>query len=267
MRPSDVPPSTSASQLTTYAMCPRKYELRYVLHAEPESRAPGLALGSAVHSAVAWYFDERAAEREPSIDDVARVLRADLDAATSYSNMRWASTTPEKLRAEADLLVRAFLAARGELPVKETEVRFDLAIVDPETGEEMRRPLVGYVDMELVTGNFIELKTARRAYSEVDLRTNLQFACYRTAARYYGVDIEVMAIVRTKRPRLQHVTLPHDGDVSRWFMRAAASIERAILAGHFPPAPGPMCASCEYRRACLGVEARDTEVADAEEAA
>ncbi len=143
----------------------------------------------------------------------------------------------------------------------ESEVRFDFVILDPDTGEQMPRPLVGYFDAELATGNVIELKTARRAYSEVDLRVGLQFAAYRTAARHFGVDVEVIALVRTKSPKVQHVVLPHDRDVSRWFMRSAASIERAILAGHFPPAPGMACSSCEFRRACLGVEA---EAADGE---
>jgi CRISPR/Cas system-associated exonuclease Cas4 (RecB family) len=75
--------------------------------------------------------------------------------------------------------------------------------------------------------------------------------------------VELLALVRTKRPRVQHAVLPRDRDLSRWFMRAAASIERAILAGHFPPAPGATCASCEYRGVCLGIEA---EAADAEAA-
>jgi ATP-dependent helicase/DNAse subunit B len=31
----DLPPTTSASQLTTYAMCPRKYVLQYGYGIEP----------------------------------------------------------------------------------------------------------------------------------------------------------------------------------------------------------------------------------------
>lgn len=264
MRVADLPVHTSASQLSTYARCPRAFAYRYVEHREPEVRSPGLALGSAVHSALAWWFEERAQERAPEITDLVRLLRADLGAALACDAIRWGDTTPEKLEAEAERLVRVFIDAYGELAVKETEVRFDLLVIDPDTGEQMPRPLIGYLDMELAAGNVVELKTARRAYSPIELATNLQFGAYRTAARYLGVGVELLALVRTKTPRIQHVVLPHDRDVSRWFMRAASSIERAILAGHFPPAPGPACASCEYRRACLGVEA---QVADAEEAA
>jgi CRISPR/Cas system-associated exonuclease Cas4 (RecB family) len=237
-----------------YARCPRAYAYKYIEHREPEVRSTGMALGSAVHSAIAWWFEARAQEPGPTIDAVLGVLRADLAAATAFSNMCWREITSDELEAEAERLLRCFITEKGDLPVKASEVRFDFVIIDPDTGEQMPRPLIGYFDAELENGNLVELKTATRAYSEVDLRVGLQFSCYRTAARHFGVDVEVLALVRNKTPRLQHVVLPHDGDVSRWFMRTAASIEHAILAGHFPPAPGMVCSSCEFRRACLGVE-------------
>ena len=94
----------------------------------------------------------------------------------------------------------------------------------------------------------------------------LQFSAYRAAARYRGVDVEVYTLVRTKTPKIHHVVLPHDRNISRWLMHAATGIERAILAHHFPAAPGRTCSFCEYRGACLGREAREEDVADAEAA-
>jgi putative RecB family exonuclease len=261
----DLPAHTSASQLTTYASCPRRYAMRYVEHRAPEQRPSGLVLGSAVHSALAWYFQERFEEREPALADVLRILRADLGAGLADDAVRLRGIMPTALYTEAERLVSVFLDEYGDLAVREVEVRFDFVIVDPDNGEQMPRPMVGYFDFELAAGNIVELKTAKRAYSTVALRSGLQFAAYRTAAAYFGVDVELLALVRTKRPRVQHAVLPRDRDVSRWFMRAAASIERAILAGHFPPAPGTACPSCEYRRACLGVEAEAVD-ADAEAA-
>lgn len=258
---SDLPAHTSASQLSAYARCPRAYAYRYLEHREPEVRSTGMALGSAVHSTVQWWFEQRAQEREVSIEQALKILNADLAAATAFDNVCWRDTTPERLQAEGARLVRLFIEQKGDLPVIESEVRFDFVIVDPDTGEQMPRPLLGYFDAELVTGNLIELKTAKRSYSEVDLRVGIQFSAYRTAARYHGVDVELMALIRTKTPKLQHAVLPHDRDVSRWFMASAATIERAVLAGHFPPASGMACSSCEYRRACLGVQA---EVVDGE---
>ncbi|MFO0686920.1 MAG: PD-(D/E)XK nuclease family protein [Sandaracinus sp.] len=260
----DLPAHTSATQLSTYASCPRRYAYRYIEHRAAEQRAPGLALGTALHGAIGWYLQERAEEREPALDDVLRIVRADLAAALANDAIRWpVGTTPASLRVEAERLLRLFLSTHGDLAVKELELRFDFVIVDPVSGEQMPRPMIGYFDVELASGNLIELKTAKRAYSATALRAGLQFGAYRTAAAYLGVDVQLLALVRKKQPVVQHVVLPRDRDVSAWFMRAAASIERAILAGHFPPAPGATCPGCEFRRACLGVEA---EVADAEAA-
>lgn len=266
MRQSDLPPVTSATQLSTYASCPRRYELKYVLRVAPERRGTGLALGSAVHGAIEWWFEKARDGEEPSIDGTLRIARADLDAALAHEHIDWRGTTRETLGREAELLVRMFLEHHGALRVRETEVPFELPIVDQVTGERFPRPLVGYFDMELASGNVVELKTAKAAFSAVTLRVGLQFAAYRTAARYAGVDVELYALIRTKRPRVQHVVLPHAHDVSRWFMHAAARIERAIHAGHFPPAPGPCCASCDYRSTCMGDGADFAEVEDAEAA-
>lgn len=263
---SDLPEHTSASQLSTYAACPRRYEMKYVLHLAPERRGTGLALGSAVHGATAWWFEERVAGHAPTVEHALRILHADLGAELAREDIDWRGETVDGLRAEGERLARTFLAQYGELDVVATEIPFELAVIDPVTGEHLPRRLVGYFDFELRNGNVVELKTAKAAYSEVVLAFNLQFAAYRTAARYAGVDVEVFALVKSRTPRVQHVVLPHSREVSRWFMTAAAQIERAILAGHFPPAPGVMCSSCEYRRTCMSAGMTRVEVGDAEAA-
>ena len=266
MRPNDLPRWTSASQLATYAACPRRYELKYVLGMVPERRSTAVALGSAVHGAIEWWFEQRVADAEPELHDALRIARADLEAGLAAEDVEWRDATRDSLATQAAGLVRLFLEQYGELDVRAVEVPFELPIIDPSTGRQMPRTLVGYFDLVLTNGNVVEIKTVRAAYSPVALRVGLQFAAYRTAARYEGGDIEVIALVKTKSPRVQHVVLPHDGDVSRWFMLTAARIERAILAGHFPPSPGPMCANCEYRGTCLGLSTELTEEHDAEAA-
>ncbi len=206
------------------------------------------------------------ARKQPTVEDALRILNADLGAELARDDIDWRGATVDDLRTEGERLVRTFVTHCGELEVVATEIPFELAVIDPITGEHLPRRLVGYFDFELRNGNVIELKTAKAAYSQVALATNLQFAAYRSAARYAGVDVEVFNLVKTKVPKVQHVVLPHSRDVSLWFMTAAAQIERAILAGHFPPAPGMMCSSCEYRRTCIGAGMGQVEVGDAEAA-
>src|SRR5688572_20236335 len=85
----EVPPTTSASQLVSYAMCPRKYAAQYVYGVEPEFTSLPLVLGSVVHSGIEWWFGERLEGRSPTIDQALDVVCADLIAATSGVNVRW----------------------------------------------------------------------------------------------------------------------------------------------------------------------------------
>ena len=174
----DLPTHTSCSALNTYASCPRRFAYRYLEHREPEVRGVAMALGSAVHSALEWWFEEKAEEHEPALEDVLRVLRADLGAATAHDNMRWGDHTPATIDAEAERLVRLFIREKGELAVRECEVRFDFIIVDPDTGEEMPRPLIGYFDIELAAGSLFFKRHRDDYYRRLDaVRTDGDWDC------------------------------------------------------------------------------------------
>ncbi len=149
----DRPLHTSASQLACFASCPRKYEYRYVEQREPEHRSTALALGSAVHGAVAWWFDEKIAARTPDVGDALKILHADLTAALTYPNVNWRGESQESLLADGEKLLRLFLDKHGDLPVIATEVRFDMPIVDPDTGETMPRPCTGFLDLGACRAN------------------------------------------------------------------------------------------------------------------
>lgn len=260
-----LPDHTSASQLATYAMCPRKYAYRYVDLVEPEYKSISLCLGSAVGSAVSWWFDAKLEGKQPTGDDVLEILSADLAAATDDASVRWGQWTPQDLEAHAGRMLGAFLREYGDLAVVETERRFELDLIDPDTGEVMPRKLVGYFDLVLAGGSVVELKTARGQYSNVDLATNLQFGAYRTflIESRHNSPLVVIAIIKNKTPRLQREVLPPTSTATRWFMSAAVAIETAILTRNFPPSPGTMCSSCEYLGKCIGMG----EVDDVEQAA
>ena len=96
-----LPEHTSASQLNTYARCPRAYRYKYIDGVEPEFKSVSLALGSAVGSAIAWFFDEQKAGRAPTIEDAVAIVRADLAAATT-GNVYWGKWTEPDLTERAE---------------------------------------------------------------------------------------------------------------------------------------------------------------------
>ncbi|MBO6936791.1 MAG: PD-(D/E)XK nuclease family protein [Deltaproteobacteria bacterium] len=251
-----LPDHTSASQLKTYSMCPRKYAFRYLDRAESEHTSPSLVLGSVVHSAVGWFFEERVGGHSPSVSDALDICHADFAAAVEGAPVRWGRWTKADLLEHAERLVRFFLQEEHDLRVAGVEERFEVELRHPTTLEPLPRPFVGYFDFRVVGGEVVELKTARSAYSGIDIASNLQFGAY--AAVLEDIDaarLSVWVIVKNKRPRLQKLPVVADPDRQRWFFDAAMAIEKAILAGHFPPAPGWMCSSCEYQKQCLGPSA------------
>lgn len=257
-----LPEHTSASQLGCYARCPRQYRFKYIEQLPAERFSTNLALGSAVGSAIAWWFDVQRAGETPDTEEAVRILRADLSAATARPDVDWDDETPESLAARGEALLRLFLAQFGDLPVLRTEERVELPIVDPSTGEVMPRKLLGYLDFTLVDGACVELKTAAKSYSASDMQRNLQFAAYKAVVRARGAGgIRLVVLVKTKVPKVQDVELQADEPSVRWFMAAASDIERAIASGHYPPAPGMACSMCDYGRACMGSVGR-SEVVD-----
>lgn len=251
-----LPEHTSASQLKTYSLCPRKFALRYLEQAEPEDKSPSLVLGSAFHSAVGWFFEERLADGKPTIDEAIDICHADFAAAVDGPPVRWGRWNPGDLLEHAERLVRFFLEHEGKLDVTHVEERFEVRLEHPVTGQPLPRPFVGYLDLEVSESEIIELKTSRSAYSEVDLVSNLQFGAYSAVLPVLGLDsLSVWVVVKNKTPRLQKLRVQRDPGRERWFFDAALAIEKAIAGGHFPPAPGWMCSSCEYRGRCLGIGA------------
>ena len=252
----DLPASTSASQLTCFSMCGRKYFFTYCSDTVPEFISTNLVLGSAVHSSLAWFFEETLLGRTPTAALAEDVFTADFLAATIDKNVRWKDGTPDDLEAEGRRLVRTYLAAHASLPVVAVEKKFEVPLVDPETGEHLGRPLRGYFDFVL-EDRIVELKTSARGWSEYDLPRHLQIGayCFASHVLFPGLPtVETHVLVKLKKePRVERFTIERSRSELGWWLAAASEIERAIEAKVFPPAPGPLCASCEFAHACLNL--------------
>lgn len=250
----ELPTTTSASQLVSYAMCPRKYAAQYVFGLEPEFTSIPLVLGSVVHSGIEWWFGERLEGRSPAVLDALEIVTVDLIAATAEVNVRWKDTTPESLETQARDLVRTYLEAHGDMPVAAIEVAFKVDLEDPlNEGSHLPRPLKGYFDLVLEDQRVIEVKTSSKAWPDSFLERHLQIGAYASVwnALHGGPSqVELHILVKNKKPRLDAVQIERGEKNTIWWFGAAKAIEEAILDGHFPPSPGPLCVECEYQRTC-----------------
>jgi hypothetical protein len=182
------------------------------------------------------------------------IVTVDLIAATAEVNVRWKDTTPDELASQARGLVRIYLDERGEMPVAAIEVGFSVELEDPRVeGSPLPRPLKGYFDLVLDDQTVVELKTSAKAWPESFLERHLQVGAYATVWNtLHGgpSQVELHVLVKNKKPRLDSIRIERGEGNTAWWFAAAKSIEDAILDGHYPPSPGPLCVECEYQRTC-----------------
>lgn len=248
-----MPEKISATQITTYLMCPRKYGFRYVEHLDPEFASSALAFGSAIHSALEWFHLEKLDGRTPEPDAVIGIFRADFDAEQEKS-IRWKDgETAEDLRTKGEALVYAYVEAFKDAKIRAAELPFEVPMIDPETGEVFEERLRGYFDLLLPDDTLCEIKTAARRYDEDTLRRHVQLSAYAYAyRRLYGRDpkITVVQLLKTKKPAIEIASTERTKADDAFFVHLASEVAKGIDAGAFPPSPGWACGDCEYANAC-----------------
>jgi putative RecB family exonuclease len=252
----------SVSSLTCYLRCPRQYEYRYLSDVPPAYRAGALALGSAVHAALALFYGRlRQTNAEPSLAEVEREF-----------NEAWAQemdapiplvfddrTTATAAREMGLALVRVFheksVRPRRVLGV---EHRFSVHLVHPDTGVPVALPLVGFLDAMVDDGNdrvvLLEHKTAARRFSEDRLRYDVQATAYSLAAQQLGfgeVQVVFQLLLKTKQPDLALHSVQRFPKDHHDFITMIDGVLAAINVGAFYPVRDWHCRSCAWAGPCL----------------
>jgi putative RecB family exonuclease len=259
----------SVSQIRSFLLCPRKYELHYVLREEPAFVPVALAFGSAIHEALAAFYGEVKATGE--------LLRRDL--VLDVFRAAWTKSAegpvPLQLHEDEDeggagadqvidkgvSMLHAFCehVERSAVPdVESVEKSFAVTIHDIETGKLLEEQLVGAVDLVLREDGhrvIVEHKTAAKKYGMDQIRFDLQPTAYKLAAREMGlgeVALRYQVITKTKAPAIQIADLHRDEQDENDFLRTVGGVLRAIDAGVSYPIRGWQCRSCPYAYACRG---------------
>lgn len=253
----------SVSQVKSFLLCPRKYELHYILREEPAFVPVALAFGSAFHEALAAYYGEVKASSEP--------LRRDLVLDVFREAWAKAEDGPVPLQPDEDedgtehvidkgvSMLHAFLAhaSRSRTPdVESVELSFAVPIRDVVSGELFEEQLVGAVDLVVREDGrrvVCEHKTAAKKYALDQIRFDLQPTAYKLAARELGlgdVALRYQVVTKTKVPAVQVAELHRDEHDEGDFLRTVGGILRAIDAGVSYPVRGWQCRSCPYAQVC-----------------
>jgi len=254
-------PHLSFTQLDQYLRCPLRYRLSYIDRVEPEFVPAALAFGSGIHGAAAFYYRAAAEGQAPSTADVQGFFEAFWRLETERRPVRFEEReTKESLLDLAARMLTVFHAAQEPRAIVGVEQAFDVPLVDLDTGEVLDRALVGTWDLlerdaegRLVV---VDLKTAARKYTDLQVELSLQLSVYSYASVMSGlgeqgdVRLRFDVLTKTKQPELHRYWNERDRAASVRLFRLAAELLRAIEAGVFHPNPGWQCKGCPFKSRC-----------------
>jgi len=252
----------SVSQLKTWTMCPRKYELHYVRGLPPAFKPVALAFGIAFHAAVGRYYSGIQSKGEaPTLEVIAQTFR------DSWQVQLEEKTPPLQVDEEEDLggivdlgikMLGVFHthAAGRVVQVDSIEEPFAVDLHDPESGEILEEKLVGFFDLVLREQErrvVVELKTSARRYTQDQVAFDLQPSAYKFATEemgWAGATLRYAIVTKTKSPVVQEEELLRGPLARDDFLRTAVGVLRAIDAGVSFPLRGWQCRTCPFKVPC-----------------
>jgi len=248
-----LPEQISVSQITSYLLCPRKYAFRYVYGYEPERKAVALAFGTSIHAALAWFNQQKMAGQEINPEILVSIFEADWEASLAEPLDFESLDEPRELLDLGRSLLPQFADRMKNVRPVAIEERFEVPLVDPETGQTLSPvPLVGVIDCRSAD-TLYEYKTAARQISGDDLKRHLQLSAYSYARRLQGDPPQrlcLVSLLKQKQPSVRVSLTERSVAEEAWFCRLASEVVEAIDASAFPPSPGWMCSGCEHTARC-----------------
>ena len=231
----------SYSRISTYLRCPRLARFRYVDKIPPESVSVALPLGSAIHDIVAFSVNHPEADPDQLQKALQDFLLSRIDETEAPVDFK--GKTLEEVWEQAKGMFQAYL----EEPltgVKSTEQHFEIPVGDVR--------LQGFIDF-LKDDEIVELKTAARSYSQMQVDLNLQATCYAAAVMNGDpVCVRFLVLTKAKIPKLQSLTTWRSTEDVKILTSVVEGVDRGFHEGVFPRNLSVQtCSGCEYRGSCL----------------
>ena len=243
----------SYSQLNCYLACPLKYRFCYVDQIPPQFTPASLAFGSAVHEAVAAFYDSKLAGDELRADQMLDVFRQawrNREAEVKFFN----GDNAASLEAKANQLLSVFhQSVDPAVQVVGVEEFFEISLGNGTP------PVQGYIDLveqsQDGTTTIVDLKTASKRPTDFQVHNNLQLTCYSLGAGALGFDpdnlkLRLDVLLKTKNPELIRLeTIRTDRNRQR-FSRLVQEVYNGIQRGIAFPKEDWHCAQCAYAKQC-----------------
>jgi putative RecB family exonuclease len=241
----------SYSQINTYLTCSLRYKFQYIEKIPPAFTAASLAFGSAIHEAVAAFYQTRLEGDELRPDQMLDV----------YMNS-WRGTEQVKffngdnedsLVEKATQLIQTFHdAVDPGVQILGVEEFFEL----PLGGLP---PLQGYIDLieQSVDGTatIVDLKTAAKKPAAASVQTNLQLTAYSLGGEALGFDADSLSLrldvlVKSKTPEMIRLETRRTEEERHRFIRLVYGVWNGIEREVFFPRQDWHCSQCAWSTEC-----------------
>jgi putative RecB family exonuclease len=258
----------SYSEVASYQRCPLQWKFRYVDDAEPEQISAALILGSGVHAAIEYHFQQLMQAGEvPAIDDLLQVF----DTCWGKEAQQLPVTFPkgqdrDTIRVTAERMIQQFLESPHAIPDGQLvgiEENFRVVLADDLP------TLLGRIDVVTWDGNELlitDYKTARSMWSPTTAQENaeqlmLYSAGMQDLAKTLSDDAKIalrfVIVTKTKSVKIESLPVKLENDRlnrTRVTVRnVVASMQQASRAGTIYPSPSQFnCATCPYKQRCEG---------------
>lgn len=234
----------SPSQVSCFLDCQYRWYTKYVLKL-PDPKNANLALGIAVHHALAWYLRHQ----------TAGIALEPADAAAEFSAAWRAQCEDATIRDEDD---PAEIEATGRVLVSRYVAEV-APTIQPAAIEESVEGVIagvrvqGKVDIRETNGTIRDIKTAARKPSGVSAKHGFQLATYLQITRGASNVAVVDTLVKTKQPQIVHHEHHIDDQEIRATQKIYPLVQEAMRAElYVPNRDSNLCsrANCPFWRHC-----------------
>ncbi len=241
----------SYSQINCYMTCPLRYNFQYVEQIPPAFTSAPLAFGSAIHEAVAAFYQSHLEGDILRLDQMLDVYR---DVWQHKEDIRFFNGDDEiSLLIKAEQLLGVFHESfEPSTRVLGVEEFFEFSI-------NGLPPFQGYIDLieQSLSGDIsiVDLKTASKKLTNANVQNNLQLTAYSLGARALGFEPEDLklrldVLLKTTKPDLVRYETTRTEEDRLRFVRLVQGVWRGIEAGAWLPRQDWHCQQCAFSGPC-----------------
>jgi putative RecB family exonuclease len=244
----------SNSQINLYLQCSLKYKFQYIDEIPRPFKPSGLALGSAVHSALSWLNRERMNGNSITLERLYRIFDADWYSQKVDMEIRYKDGEEEMKLVVLGKEMLGLYFPKPYREIKGTEVPFVVPIINPQSGQRLGIDLEGVIDLVEEDDTITEFKTSAQMIAPREADNYLQLTIYSYAFEALTQRapklLKVVNFVKTKKPKMIiHETKRSKADYQRFFF-LASHVLKGVQNRIFFPRTGFWCKDCEYGGLC-----------------